>query len=79
MLRAELLDENGKPLKVKTTRVVVYDEATGNPLSLIVEFHPGAYYTSQVGDKDFNSLLESLGVNKTVLVDEVDISPHIRP
>tara|TARA_B100000700_G_C14904542_1_gene789069 strand:- start:574 stop:813 length:240 start_codon:yes stop_codon:yes gene_type:complete len=77
VLRAEILDENGKPRKIKGTRIVVYDEKTGNPLSLVVEFHEGAYYTSQVGDKDFNSLLESLGVNKTVLVDEIDLSPRI--
>lgn len=79
MLRAEIFDEDGKPLKIRATRVVIYDETTGNPLSLVVEFHPGAYYTSQVGDKDFNSLLESLGVNKTVLVDEIDLSPRIEP
>lgn len=77
MLRAEILDDKGQPVKIKATRIVIYDETTGNPLSLVVEFHPGAYYTSQVGDKDFNSLLESLGVNKTVLVDKMDSSFRI--
>lgn len=77
MLRAEILDDKGQPVKIKATRIVIYDETTGNPLSLVVEFHPGAYYTSQVGDKDFNSLLESLGVNKTVLVDKMDASFRI--
>jgi hypothetical protein len=77
VLRAEILDDKGQPVKIKATRIVIYDETTGNPLSLVVEFHPGAYYTSQVGDKDFNSLLESLGVNKTVLVDKMDASFRI--
>jgi len=77
VLRAEILDDKGQPVKIKATRIVIYDETTGNPLSLVVEFHPGAYYTSQVGDKDFNSLLESLGVNKTVLVDKMDSSFRI--
>ena len=77
MLRAEILDDKGQPVKIKATRIVIYDETTGNPLSLVVEFHPGAYYTSQVGDKDFNSLLESLGINKTVLVDKMDSSFRI--
>lgn len=77
MLRAEILDDKGQPVKIKATRIVIYDETTGNPLSLVVEFHPGAYYTSQVGDKDFNSLLESLGVNKAVLVDKMDSSFRI--
>ena len=77
MLRVELLDDKGRPVKMKATRVVIYDVATGNPLSLVVEFHEGAYYTSHVDDEDFNSLLESLGVNKTVLVDEITLSPRI--
>ena len=72
-LRVEILDERGVPRKLKATRLVVYDEATDNPISLVIEFHPGAYYTSQVGDEDFNSLLENLGVNKTMLVDTFDI------
>jgi hypothetical protein len=72
-LRVEILGEDGTPRKLKATRLVVYDEATDNPISLVIEFHPGAYYTSQVGDDDFNSLLENLGVNKTMLVDTLDI------
>jgi hypothetical protein len=79
VLRVELLDEDGKPRKIKATRIVVYDATTDNPLSLVVEFHPGAYYTSQVGDDDFNSLLESLGVNKAVIVDKIDMTPRIEP
>lgn len=77
MLRVELLDDKGKPVKIQATRVVIYDVTTGNPLSLVVEFHAGAYYTSHVDDEDFNFLLESLGINKTVLVDEINISPRI--
>ncbi len=74
MLRLEFLDEDGQPRKVRATRLVVYDEATNNPISLVLEFHPGAYYTSHVGDKDFNGLLDSLGVNQTVIVDEIQLN-----
>lgn len=77
MLRAEILDDKGQPLNIKATRIVIYDETTGNPLSLVVEFHPGAYYTSQVGDEDFNTLLESLGVNRSVIVDTIDTKLRI--
>lgn len=72
-LRVEILGEDGIPRKLKATRLVVYDEDTDNPISLVIEFHPGAYYTSQVGDDDFNDLLENLGVNKTMLFDTLDI------
>jgi hypothetical protein len=72
MLRVELLDEDGRPKKMQATRLVVYDEDTGNPISLAVEYHPGVYYTSQIGDSDFNALLESLGINKTMLFDVID-------
>jgi len=77
VLRVELLDSDGKPRKIKATRIVIYDDITSNPLSLVVEFHPGAYYTSQVGDDDFTSLLESLGINKSVIVDKIDTIPRI--
>ena len=71
-LRLEIIDDHGKPLHVKAARVVVYDAATDNPIALAHEFSPGVFIATCAGNDDFNKMLQSLGIDRTLIVDKID-------
>ncbi len=57
---------------------VYVEDKFGNPLMVACELADGMYDVSHVGDPDFQSVLRSLGVDKTVVVDTVR-GPEPRP
>ena len=59
---------------VEATRVVVEDDH-GNPIALALEFAPGQILAVTADSSDFNAVLASLGIKKTVLVEDVHQTP----
>lgn len=70
----EVHDQLGHVVRMKVTRVIAFDDA-GNPLSVAVEWQPGAHFLSQVDQPDFNQVLHNLGLNKTVVCTDLDPVP----
>ncbi len=70
-MRIELLDGVGNPLVLPATRVVVYDDYD-NPIALVVKHRQGFIYAGHVRDKEFQDYLHILGIDKTVIVNELD-------
>jgi|GEM_PF-3488101 len=77
-MRIEFHNGLTQPTSAEVTRVVVYD-MYNNPVSLAVEIDNGVIITSTAEHPDFNTLLQSMGINKTVIVhDTPQIAlPHI--
>lgn len=59
---------------IEATRVVVEDPL-GNPIMVALEYAPGKIIASHPGDKDFNNLLHSMGINKVVVCTDVEQKP----
>ena len=66
-MRIEFHNGFMQPTSVEVTRVVVYD-MHDNPVSLAVEVDDGVIIASTADHPDFNSLLRSMGIDKTVIV-----------
>jgi len=71
-LRLEIIDENGKTRHIRAGRVVIYDEVTNTPISLAHEFSPGICFATCAGNDDFEAMLKSLGVDRTVIIEKID-------
>lgn len=59
---------------IEATRVVVEDDL-GNPVALALEFGPNQILAVTADDPKFNQVLAELGINKTVLVEDVFQTP----
>lgn len=65
----------GEPITIPASLVVVYSD-DGTPIMVAGEYGPdGAVRASHALDKDFNSTLHALGINRTVLCDKVALPP----
>lgn len=53
---------------------IVYDDFD-NPLMLAVEYKPGAIIASKLGDPDFHTLLQQLGLDRTVVLQNIQQQP----
>lgn len=62
-----------QPVEQKAHSVVVEDDL-GNPLFVAIQVDEAIVYAT-VGEKEFQSLLRALGVNKTVVVSEFQPKP----
>lgn len=69
-MRVETHNKLRDPQIIYASRVVVYD-ALDNPVSVTVEVENGVIITSHAGDPDFNRILRELGIDKTVIVQEI--------
>jgi hypothetical protein len=74
----EIHDHLGKPVRIKATRVVVYDDF-GNPLSMTLSRGPNWAQSAHAGDDNFEALLEELGIRRTVVVTEFDAGRLVAP
>lgn len=64
---------NLKPVIVAgVTRLVVYD-AYDNPIAVAVEHSHGVYSVATADHKDFNTILQAAGINKSVIVDKLSV------
>jgi len=70
-MRIEAHNAFGKPIKQEITRVVVYDDLD-NPILVAMKYAQGMCYAGRVGDTEFQKVLAMLGINKTVIVDNLD-------
>ncbi len=59
--------------RMEASRVVVYDNLD-NPIAIVVEVEPGHYVVARAGNKQFNELLKVLGINKSLVVNKLDVS-----
>ena len=59
---------------IEATRVVVEDDL-GNPVALALEFGPNQILAVTADDPKFNQVLAELGIDKTVLVEDVFQTP----
>lgn len=65
-MRVESHNQLRDPVSVEATRVVVWDE--DQPIMVVVQMGPHQFCCAHVGDSDFQSMLQSLGIDKTVVV-----------
>jgi len=66
-----------EPQEIEATRVVVLDQFD-NPVALAVEVEEGviiAETAAEGNEVEFNQILRSLGINKTVIVTDVKQRP----
>ena len=74
MLRIQYYAELTRPKQVEARRVVILD-CFGNPLALAMEDAPQTYVYSGLGSPDFEMLLKSMGVTRTVISTEAQTKP----
>lgn len=70
-MHIEIFDDIGRPRKIKASRVVVFDDFN-NPVAVAVKHCTGSMYTGHVGDKEFFNYLQVLGIDKTLVVTEIN-------
>ena len=72
----EIMDGFGKDVRrIPVSQVVVYDDV-GNPLAVAAKYGPeGGHYVGHVVDPEFNRVLQSLGIERYVICDELQIDP----
>lgn len=76
-------DRLGRPQRIEVTRAVLYDDA-GNPLALGVSHSKSGNieqcFVSIAGEADFNQCLRNLGIDRTVVVEDLAQTPlrHVR-
>lgn len=78
-MRVSLHDRLGQPVEFQATRVVVYDHL-GNPMMVALEHlcspnAPPVYIYSTAEHDDFNHILHAMGINKTIIVSQLDTPP----
>ena len=67
----EALDDHGRPVVLKLSRVLVRDEATRTPLLVAAEFAERGVMAATAADPDFVKLLQILRINDSVLVTQL--------
>lgn len=68
-------DRLRNPRRIKATRVVIEDDF-GNPVGAFLQVEPG-HIVAEIADDEqkFNSFLRQLGINKTIVIDEIKPQP----
>jgi hypothetical protein len=71
MVTVEAFGPGGKdPVVTAATRVLITDHH-GNPLALVVEWDRDQYLLAHEGDKDFEQLLATFGVERAMVLNRV--------
>ena len=71
-MRIEAHDKFGKVIKSDITRIVIYDDYD-NPISFSLRYAQGRCHTSHIGEKEFHNLLKMFGLDKVVIVENLDV------
>lgn len=66
-------------VEAETTRVVVFDDF-GNPICVVLKQGNGRATVARAGDPQFQQVLHTLGITRTVVVDKLDTKnlPRLR-
>lgn len=67
----ELHDRLNRVMRLPVSRVVVYD-LFDNPIALAINMEGAHYIVAKATDKSFKSILKSLGIDKTVVIESFD-------
>lgn len=75
-MRIEAHNKFGKPLVAEITRLVVYD-AMDNPILVALDPGDGSIIaaTAEQHSREFHSILQAFGIQKTVIVKDLQQSP----
>lgn len=74
----ELHNHGRQTQRLSATRVLIRDEK-GTPLAFVLEIEPGHYRLSHAGEPDFSRYLQEHGIDRTVVVDRLDLRKLPRP
>lgn len=61
----------GEPI-VRDVSVVVIEDDAGQPIGVACNIGNGMTTVSHAGDPEFNRILHTLGINRTVITDTID-------
>jgi len=76
-MKVEMHNKLGRPQTVEASRVVIYD-CYDNPIMICMEYDPqGGYLYSTADDPQFNNYLRQLGIDKTVVVSDIQGLPLV--
>lgn len=75
-MQLEFYDSLGKPQCHQASRVVIKSSA-GAILAAVVEYQPDVYYITHHEDPNFERVLQTMGVLKTVLVTQEIKAPTL--
>jgi len=68
----------GKPQVIEATRLVIEDDL-GNPVCVAMQFgppgQPGGIIIENADAENWNDILRQLGINKTVIVTDINQKP----
>jgi hypothetical protein len=74
----EIHDKLGRPQRLEVTRVVAYD-SHGNPCALALSYEQNGLaeqiIASSLGQADFQPLLQNMGINRTVIIQDLEQRP----
>lgn len=74
-MRIRILRENGHTLVIDDATVMIVEDASGNPVSVACEYGmPEAFCVAHVKDKEFNTVLHNLGINRVVIAENLESS-----
>lgn len=71
----EYLDPDGRPHRVRATRLVVKDERYENEHAIAIDAEGCIVACDASREMEFNSLLHTMGIHKTILVTEIVQKP----
>ncbi len=71
-MRVELHDGLRGTMSLPATRVVVYDDYD-NPIALAVNVEGTQYVVATVTNASFHKILKAMGIDKTVVVQSIDV------
>lgn len=71
-MRIEAHNHLGEPINTKITRIVIYDNYD-NPIGLAIEHQHNWVYIGHARDPEFREYLKAIGIEKTCIVDVLDL------
>lgn len=70
-MHVEIHDSLRRVARIPTTRVVIYDDYE-NPIAVVVQIETGQYVAATAANDNFNKILHSMGINRTLIVDKLN-------
>lgn len=75
----EILDDNGHPIRIPASRVVIREAATLTPVVVAADFAERGILAATAADADFQKMLKVTGVSDSVLVTKLDKDQLFQP
>ena len=75
MLTAKIFAGLGSPPLTLPASLVIVEDEFGNPLSVACALDTQQAVVSKAGDKDFSRVLQTLGLDRTVIVSPLPPAP----